>query len=149
MELMKRAEAANRWAKILVQELTERLHNRSAQLAEELAGELQAELDEDFRELLPSVPAEQLSEVLAAELRTKLLEELQEGLPLDVRKILHKELEKLVFEQLDKGQSKEDIRLLALQREDELAEHWARWVAGEMTHLLLERLAEQLTANQE
>ncbi|MBN2497896.1 MAG: hypothetical protein JXR96_25100 [Deltaproteobacteria bacterium] len=144
MGLMERARKANRWAGILVEELAEQLHSRSEEYAWNLAAELQETLGEDFHELMPASPAESLAEELAAELREGLLAELQSELPEDVRQILHEDLEKLIFEQLTRHRPAEVIRQLALQREEELAEEWARWVAGEITHHLLERLADDV-----
>jgi hypothetical protein len=145
MGLMKQAKTAQQWAELLVQELTENLRqNWAEEFANDLSTELCEQLDEDFQEDLPPVSAKRLAERLADDLRDSLVTELQGELPQDVRKILHEDLENLVFEQLTRGSSVEDIRQVATQREEELAEKWARWVAGELTSHLLHQLADQI-----
>jgi hypothetical protein len=145
MGVVKRARTAEQWADLLVQELSENLKQHWAeQLARDLSVELCEELDEDFHEDMPSLPAKQLAEELAEELRQGLLQELQGDLPQQVRQILHAELEELLFAQLTSGHSTDTIRQLAIEREEELAEKWARWVAGELTSHLLERLADRM-----
>ncbi len=145
MGLIERATTADRWAAMLVQELTENLRQQWAEeFANDLSLELCEQLDEDFQEDMPPVSAKQLAEDLADDLRESLLTELQSELPRDVCRILHSELEKLVFEQLTRGRSAEAIRQVVAKREEELAEKWARWVAGELTSLLLNRLADRI-----
>jgi hypothetical protein len=150
MGLMERARTADRWAEVLVQELTENLQQRWAEeFARDLSKELCEQLDEDFQEDLPDRPAQRLAENLADELRESLLTELQGELPADVRRMLHEDLEGLLFAQLTSGNSTESIRQVATEREEELAEKWARWVAGELTSHLLHRLADKLHAKPE
>ncbi len=145
MGLMKRAKTAEQWANLLVQELSENLRQYWAhQLAKDLSSELQEQLDEDFSEDMPSLPARRLAEQLAGELRESLLTELQGEIPRDVRDILHSDMEELLFEQLKKGESTEAIRQIAMQREEQLAEKWARWIAGELTSHLLRKLADKI-----
>ena len=145
MGLMKRAKTAEQWANLLVQELSENLRQYWAhQLAKDLSSELQEQLDEDFSEDMPSLPARRLAEQLAGELRESLLTELQGEIPRDVRGILHSDMEELLFEQLKKGESTEAIRQIAMQREEQLAEKWARWIAGELTSHLLRKLADKI-----
>jgi DNA primase len=145
MGLLERARTAKRWADLFVQELSENLRQKWAEeFAIDLSEELQEQLDEDFQEDLSPMSAKQLSEDLAAELRFSLLSELQEDLPQDIHQLIHDDLENLLFQQLTKGTSADHIHHVAVRREEELAELWARWVAGELTSHLLHRLADRM-----
>lgn len=146
MGLVERATTASRWADLLVEELNENLRERwGKRFADVIAYELYDTLDEDFQEDMPPQPARALASELAAELREKLALELQEDLPEDVRRRLHDELERLLFEQMSQGRPADSIRKVASHREHILAERWARWLAGELTRRLLERLADRLS----
>ncbi|HOX42869.1 MAG TPA: hypothetical protein PK668_04680 [Myxococcota bacterium] len=145
MRLEERARAARNWADMLVQELGENLRDRWADhLAETLSRELQEELDEDLQEVMPPVQAARLADAMSDDLWEELHEELRRELPADVQRALHEELEALLFQELTRGRPRQSIRRMAVAREEQLAEEWARYLAGEVVHHLFERVVNRL-----